>query len=383
MTMSYLNALNPGNIIHIAEALALGTAGDFSGTLSKISHDTSVEANFVRGMAHLNLGDRDRALASFRTVSGNPRGNFLAPAFCDYLTGDETEAAKMYGGTEFARYFQAASGTPIFENMYRAVDNTLQSEPPKSETFTMVDLGIGPARQVGRVLSWIPKRWPWVKKVHIIGVEPYDHMAGLAKENMARHAEACPITVKFDLIERFSQELDEKVIRDLLEGRSLDFVNACAAIHHMPQGDKVKLLKIINTWRPKHFIISDGDSDHESDIPDLSFALIANVYSFYSAMLDYMLADCTDPREIPLYKGFCFYDARNVLVETGARRIEFHTLAQRWIQYVQEAGLRILTPKKEWLAGIPEDKSGICDQYLVTAAYGRPICFQLTMTGLL
>lgn len=376
----YLNALNPGNTACMREALSLGTQGNFDSALEKIRRDPSIEAEFIRGVSYLNLGRRRQALAAFRKVVIHPRGNFLAPAFCDYIAGKQTEAAKMYGGTEFSKYFQAASGTPIFENMHRAVDNTLQYQPNDSDTFTIVDLGIGSAKQVGRILGWIPEKWPHVRKVHVIGVEPYEHMAKLAKENMARHIMATPLQVRFDLVPRFSQELDERVIHDLLEGRDLDAVNACAAIHHMPQTDKIRLLKVIKNWQPKIFIVSDGDSNHESDIPDMSFELIANVYSFYSTMLAYMMSGCDDPELLNLYKGFCFYDGRNVLVETGAKRIEFHTLAKRWIEYAREVGFRIVSPKKEWLAGIAHNKSKINSEYLVTAFHDRPICFQLTMT---
>lgn len=286
----------------------------------------------------------------------------------------------MYGGRAFTQYFRAASESIVFRNMYQAVDNILRTFPPPDDTFTVVDLGIGTARQVQRIVEWIPHHWPQVRRVHIIGVEPYDHLATIAQTQLETLTQVTTLHVTYTLVREYAQKLDTAaIVRQLPFGR-LDLVNACASIHHMRQGEKWHLLRVMRSWAPRLFLMSDADSDHESTLPDLSLELIANVTSFYTHLLALICSNNPDDETAACYRGFCFYDARNILMETGERRIEFHTTADRWKDYLLEAGFAMLPPQAEWLADIDPSMSQLHADRLIPAQGKRSLIFQLAAT---
>lgn len=376
----YLAVLNPKSDIQIQEALLAGLHANYTGALKTIASLHTSPAEFLRGVFLLHLDQRPEALAAFRKVAADPSGHFLAPAFCDFLTGDEQAAAAMYGGRAFTQYFRAASESIVFRNMYQAADNTLRTIPPPDDTFTMLDIGVGTVRQVRRIIEWIPRYWPQVRRVHIIGVEPHDHLAGLAQTELDALAQWQSLGVSYTLLREFAQNLDTSAVADHLPFGRLDLVNASASIHHMRQAEKKRLLQVICSWEPRLFMISDADSDHESTLPDLSLELIANVTSFYTHLLDLMCSQQPDAETVACYRGFCFYDARNILMETAERRIEFHTTAEQWKNYLVEAGFRIVAPQPAWLEDIDPQVSQQHADRLITAFWHRSLIFQLVAT---
>ncbi|MBF0105165.1 MAG: hypothetical protein HQM16_07545 [Deltaproteobacteria bacterium] len=379
---SYINVLNPENIPCIGQALQLGTCNEFGRALEVIEDDKSVSAEFVRGCLSLNAGHKEEALCSFRAVIRDPEGHFLAPALSDYITATTREAAKMYGGNEFSKYFQAAVNTPVFTRSHRIVNNTMLSMPPLGEdTFIIVDIGIGTAIQIEKMVACIAREWPWMRHVKVIGIEPYEEMMKIASEKLrllSAHANG-HLSISYKLIEEFAQNLDGSFLRPLLDGKRPHLVNASASMHHMPKADKIKLMKTIREWQPKMFIVNDADSEHDIDLPDLSITLIANVTSFYNELFAYMASGTHDASLLQLYKGFVFLDARNIIAETGDKRIEFHTSAGNWVQYANQAGFKIVKPKSEWIAGIPSEFVRETEDYIVTAYYKRPLTFQLVL----
>lgn len=375
--MDNLSILNKQNDPILAKAISCGLREEYSLLLQYATNDASTDALFLRGLGLLHLGKKSDALQCFERLAGQPQSNFLVPAFCDLLSGNDTEAAKMYGGVEFIRYFQAAAQSKIFEAVHITIDNTLKSFPPAGDTYTIIELGIGTAKQMVRILSWIPDTWPWVKSVRIIGVEPYDHLAQIADKTLRNAATTSHLTVEYCLLNSFAQDLTSDFLGTMLQGQRPEVVNACMSIHHMDRENKLGLLQVIRSLNPALFVVADVDSDHESNLAPLSLPLIANVMSLYENTLSLLMEEQPDEETAKLYRGFCFYDACNILVEAGDKRIEFHTTAENWKHYLKTRGFKLLTPRIDWLAGIPQNFCHCAAEHLCTTYYGRPLTFQI------
>ncbi len=377
----YLDVLNSSNQDVVSKAISAGVGGNYKKVLELLHGNVSSDATFLRGLSSLKLGDHSKAKTEFEILKGQPDAHFLIPAFVDHLNGTKSESEKMYGGSAFSDHFAVASTRNLFRDMYQAVDNTLSSFTPDGDTFTLMDVGIGTGVQVDRVIKWIPKAWPQVKAVKVIAIDPSPSLIEKAKIQLERTMKESPLDVSVTFIESLAQNVSEERLREALEGNALDVVNACASIHHMPQSDKLILLKKLKNLAPKILVVTDADSDHESTLADLSFELVANATSFYSTVLQYLLSEPASKEEEDHLRAFCFFDARNVLLETGKSRIEYHTTAQNWVHYLSSVGFRLLPPRNEWINGLTPGRAQLGKDFIHTAVSERPINFQLVATG--
>ncbi|MGE4234121.1 MAG: GRAS family protein [Bacteriovoracia bacterium] len=372
---NYLEILNPSDDPHVTDALLASENDDRLQAMHHLRKSASVEAAFLRGLTLYREGEKQKALQEFKAILGKPNANFLTAAFHDAILEKADAATEMYGGSEFTKFFKTASQSVLFRDMHTVVNNTIAAHPPSNSTFTMVDLGLGTGAQVESIIKWIPEKWPHVKRAIFVGVEPSQELAEIAKARIEKAISDSPLTIKLIVIPKKAQDLDADFSNRF---PPFNIVNATASIHHMDKEAKVKLLKTVRSWDLERLIITDADSDHDSDIPDLSYRLVANVTSFYDAVLNYMVSQDPNPEHRRDYEGFCFYDARNIVLETGSRRIEYHTTAKKWLRYLNDAGFLIVEPDSKWLDGVSPNNSSIEDQYLLTAKYKRPISFQIT-----
>jgi hypothetical protein len=81
------------------------------------------------------------------------------------------------------------------------------------------------------------------------------------------------------------------------------------------------------------------------------------------------------PEQLEHYRRFCFFDARNVLFETGEKRIEFHARAQQWIDYLDETDFCWIKTEQSWLAGLDPQTSNLNLKYVTSAKTSRPLSF--------
>lgn len=377
--MSYLEALNGSSDPSIDEAVGFALEGNPDRALDLIREINTPDANFIKAILLLSSGQKNEALELFNAVNNHPDGSFLAPAFCDFITETNEEADKMYGGEEFLNYFKAAASSLNFQGIYRAVDNTVRDLFSGAKELCFIDIGIGTGKQAAMLAEMLEAN-PEARGLLIIGIEPYPSMQKMAAESIRALSSSKHYKIEYHLIDKYAQDICASDITKIIGDRKIDIINASASIHHMPLEKKKKLLGVIKTLDPRFFIISDADSDHESNLHNFSLELIANVTSFYKNFLDYMLTIAPDEKTKKLYRGFCYYDAKNIIMSLSNKRIEYHTTKENWKSYLVECGFRLISPRNEWLRGIDPRYSRISGDYLITAYYNRPLLFQLTAT---
>jgi len=381
--MSYLESLNPACDVVLSKALSLGRSNRFREAFDILKYKSDLETEFIKALCLLNLGKKDLAYSLFQKVSQNSNGNFLAPIFCDMISGTSAETTKMYGSEEFAEHFQAAAKSNVFGGVYLAATNTILDLLKSKKSLNILDIGIGSAFQIKGLIRALEDHYIQIENINILGIEPFEVMKQKAIETLDEIKLGSKYNVQYELLGMRAQELVvDDVQRSLLKGK-VDFANACLSIHHMPMEDKKKFLQNLCQIKPEHFILSDADSDHESIHNPLSFELVSNVHSVYSCTLKYMMEGKPDNDVAQHYRGFCYANARDIIAGTKDGRIEYHTCVENWIVYLKEAGFAIIEPQSSWRNGIPEKHSKICDDYLTTTYCDRPITFQLVlMNGL-
>jgi hypothetical protein len=202
-------------------------------------------------------------------------------------------------------------------------------------------------------------------------------MIGKAKAALARISGTSHVRSEYEFLQRRSEDVSVEDIRRSFPGKRIDVVNASAAIHHMPKDAKLSLLRRIQELSPRIFILTDADSDHESTLDNHSVELISNVYSFYTHMLECMMAESPNSDMHEQYRTFCYFDARDIIMGKDGVRIEYHTTAENWSSYLKYTGFTLVPPRKSWLVGIPAARCRIEREYLIPVFHRRPLIFQM------
>ena len=256
---------------------------------------------------------------------------------------------ELFQSEAHAGAFKEITRTPIVRNMYRVGNNvvTQLALDDDLKKLTLVDIGIGSGAQEVKLASQLIENGSHVTDMKVVGIEPMDTMANAAKANLN---EDLGVNIDLQIEKTTAQELPDSVVSNI-KGK-VDVVLATISIHHGDIEDKRKVLETIKKMDPKYFVLSDVNSDHESDLSANSDELATNVRRFYSLAYQFLCewADQNLPGRDDVKAAFLkfhFDEARNILTRDPDIAVkDYHTTAERWQKLLEEEGFEIQNPKE-------------------------------------
>lgn len=208
----------------------------------------------------------------------------------------------------------------------------------ESPEVTIIDIGIGQGTQMLHIIE-SAKSLPGLKKMHLVGIEPFADALSRAEENIKSRREQVPFDLVFTSIHDYAENVDFSAIEGLYDKI---IVNASLALHHI-QSDAKRTETIANIKKinPAAFLLIEPNVNHFE--PDF-FARFQNCYNHYHALfqvIDRLDIAQNDKNALKLFFG---REIEDVIGKDEKDRFEKHEPALRWIERLHETGFSLGNP---------------------------------------
>lgn len=208
-----------------------------------------------------------------------------------------------------------------------AIVDAMQDSPE----VTIVDIGIGQGTQVVNIIE-AAKNLPHLKKLHIVGIEPFGDALETAGKMILSYNGKVPFDIEFTGIHDFVENVDFAAIKNL-SGKKI--VNASLALHHIQSGaQRTETLAKIRLINPDAFILIEPNVNHYE--PDF-YARFHNCYNhFYSIFQVIDRIENTSIAEKNALKLFFGREIEDIIGKPEQDRYEKHEPATHWIERLTE-----------------------------------------------
>ncbi|MEZ4893798.1 MAG: GRAS family protein [Saprospiraceae bacterium] len=195
---------------------------------------------------------------------------------------------------------------------------------------TLIDIGIGQGTQIMNILEGVATM-RHLKKLNIIGIEPYGDALQQAETNIMAYRERVPFDIEFTGICDSAENVNFESIGNL---SGTVVVNASLALHHI-QSDRNRRQTIasIRKINPAAFILIEPNVNHYE--PDF-YSRFVNCYNhFYSIfqVIDQIDIEQKDKNALKLFFG---REIEDIIGKDEKDRYEKHEPATHWIEKLTE-----------------------------------------------
>lgn len=219
---------------------------------------------------------------------------------------------------------------PYVKYSQQIVNNAIANIIREHTEATLIDIGIGLGSQMINILGAL-ENMPWLKKIHIVGIEPYGDALAQAGQNIRAFAEQVPFEIEFTAICDGVENVDFASIPNL---RGAVVVNASLALHHI-QSDKqrTETMAKIKAINPAAFFLIEPNVDHfESDFHKRFENCYNHFYSLFQ-VIDRLDVENDDKNALKMFFG---REIDDVIGKEEKDRFEKHEPATRWIERLNE-----------------------------------------------
>ncbi|MEZ5475943.1 MAG: GRAS family protein [Thiolinea sp.] len=211
--------------------------------------------------------------------------------------------------------------------------------------ITLVDIGIGLGTQMMNVLEQA-KALPELKKLTLIGIEPFSAPLQQAEAKFAALASSLPFSFEFIPVAEYVEKTD---FAALCRNRQGVIVNASLALHHIQSSaDRDRVMRSIKDSNPLSFLLIEPNSDHFE--PNLQQRLRNCYQHFYSLFRVIDTLDIAENEKNAL-KLFFGREIEDILGKQEQDRFEKHEPASRFIARLHQAGF-ICDPARLDISGV-------------------------------
>ncbi len=167
-----------------------------------------------------------------------------------YLKNDEVPQIQLFNilieKFPFVKYSQLISNNAILETIGDATEATI------------LDIGVGQGAQMLHVIE-SAKKLPNLKKIHVIGIEPFVDALQIAEANIKACQTHVPFEIHFTGFHAFAEEFDFSQFQNT---KNL-IVNASLALHHIQSSTKrAQVIAAVKQLNPKAFILIEPNVNH-------------------------------------------------------------------------------------------------------------------------
>jgi len=208
--------------------------------------------------------------------------------------------------------------------------------------FTILDIGLGTGQQTAGLARQAVKRFPQIKQISILGIEPSIESMQKAEARFQELATELDISLSFTGIRKTVEQLDATDWA-LLETRRREesgkfLINASFALHHVqPVEFRTELFRRIKSFNPSAFVIIEPYGDFT---PADSLTRFQNAWHHYG--LTFRAIDTIDAAEEEKSAVKRVFFGREMIDVLGeGERVEQFETAEMWVQRLKQAGFGI------------------------------------------
>ena len=227
---------------------------------------------------------------------------------------------------------------PFVKFSQQITNNAIVAEMKDCAEVTLVDIGIGQGTQVMDIIER-SKALPNLKKLHVVGIEPFEDALNMARENILALNGNLPFEISFTAIYDFVENVDFSKM-DNLGGKII--VNASLALHHIQseqlRSETIAKLKALN---PDAFILIEPNVNHYE--PDFFARFQSSYKHFYHIfqVIDRIENISNDDKNA--LKLFFGREIEDVIGKDEKDRFEKHEPATHWIERLKAQNFSIKT----------------------------------------
>lgn len=283
---------------------------------------TEIEAFFAHCAEGMDT-DSQKLLATLLLKALNKRINSESIGQNIYLGKYEVSQIQLFNilieKFPFVKYSQQIANQAIVEAMR------------EQEEVNLVDIGIGQGTQMLHIIE-LAKSLPRLKKLHIVGIEPFGDALARAEATILQQNENTPFEVRFTGICDAVENVDLTAI-DGLTGAVI--VNASLALHHI-QSEQLRRQTIarVRALNPEAFVLIEPNVNHyEPDFYTRFQNCYKHFYSIFQVIDRIEQIDNTDKNALKLFFG---REIEDIIGKEEKDRFEKHEPATHWIERLQE-----------------------------------------------
>lgn len=247
---------------------------------------------------------------------------------------ESADPYNIYTQTDFFKKHQAGALNQILKFASK-------TPPPKSKyPITIFDIGVGNGVFITKIVNEIIPIYN-IKSIRLIILDQSEDMLRMAKDYCEKNIN---IQIKVITICCKIQEITKEQIRIIKGVQPIWFINAGLSVHHMPKETKIPMLKTLRELSP-NFILTEVNWNHdlpESDSPELFYS-VAKSYGIFSKSI-LSLPVSRERRKLCL-NNFPIAEAINIIKQSRANRIDYHTTIEEWGEIAEESGFKTGTAK--------------------------------------
>lgn len=225
---------------------------------------------------------------------------------------------------------------PFVKHSQFIANSAIVAEMQGCAEVTLVDIGIGQGTQVVNIIE-MAKKLPLLRRLNIVGIEPFAEALQQAGKNIQAFAGAVPFEINFTPICDFAENVDFEAIEHL---RGKLIVNASLALHHI-QSELLRNYTIdrVKAMNPNAFILIEPNVNHfETDF----FQRFQNCYRHFHHIFQVIdqienLSN-TDKNALKLFFG---REIEDIIGKPDQDRYEKHEPATHWINRLKSSKFSI------------------------------------------
>lgn len=263
-----------------------------------------------------------------------------------YLKKDEVPQIQLFDilikKFPFVKYSQLITNNAIIETMTDA------------DEVCIIDIGVGQGTQMLHVIEGA-KKLKTLKKLQIIGIEPFKEALQLAEANINSCNEAVHFEIQFVGLNKFVEEVDFELLGNL---NGTLIVNASLALHHIQDMEQRQaVIKSVKKLNPDAFILIEPNVNHfETDFATRFMNCYQHYYNIFM-VIDRLDIDAKDKTGLKLFFG---REIEDVIGKEEKDRYEKHEKAISWIQRLEGCGFQL---NHSILKSPVESEAGVKIQY--------------------
>lgn len=267
---------------------------------------------------------------------------------------DEHIYLKRYEITQIELFNVLIKEFPFVHRGHELANSLICSKLSESTEATIVDIGIGQGIQMVNLLLKLNEN-EGLKKVNIIGIEPFTDALEVCRTNIAHIEPGLHFSVQFIPWHIFIEEIDEPSLiafSGYFEGDI--FINASLALHHIQSLEtRLKVMSLLRSINPKGIVLIEPNIDHLE--PDF-YRRFQNCYQHF-----YHIFQVIDKLNIDQYtknglKLFFGREIEDIIGKHNDDRYEKHEPAFRWIEKLIHSGFLV---HNHFLDKLPAINNGI------------------------
>lgn len=276
-----------------------------------------IESFFAHCMEEMD-NDSQKLLATLLIKALNKRINSESIGENIYLGKYETSQIQLFNilieKFPFVKYSQQIANSAIV----RAMEG--------HEEATIVDIGIGQGTQMVNIIE-MAKELPGLKKLHIVGVEPFGEALARAEETILSFNGQVPFKVEFTGIHDAVENVDFARAGYLA---GIVIVNASLALHHIQSAEqRDATIARVRQLNPDAFMLIEPNVDHYEPEFHTRFA---NCYNHFHALFQVIdrleNVSANDKNALKLFFG---REIEDIIGKEEGDRFEKHEPAYHWI----------------------------------------------------